>query len=436
MLAAREPGHSQTNAPAAALNGGGITAERVFPALGFTVALCCDCRTGRQGRASMLTADEVLQWAATVCLTGAALGCLYLVFAGFAVLRFRRGEPAATPVAVPVSVLIPLCGSEPGLAERLRALRDQTYGGTSEIICGTLDPHDPAIEVVRRVAAETNDGRLVCHVDPHVAGQNLKVANISNISRHAKHEMLVLIDSDIVVAPDYLSGVVAELQRPGVGAVTCLFYGIRGESLWSRVAAMGVNVHFLPNVIAGLTLGLARPCFGATIALTRDILWRIGGFAAFADQLWDDYAIGDPVRGAGYTVAVAPFAVGHVQTEASARQLAENQVRLGCTIKSIDPLGHAGSIVTYPLPLALAALAFGGGGHALALAMVALACRVGVAWCVEHRYDVRSEGYLLIPLRDLASFAAYIASFFVFTVTWRGQRYRLSDQTLIVDSSS
>ena len=384
----------------------------------------------------MFTGSEVLQAAATVCAAGAALGCLYLVFVGFSVLRFRLGEQALTPVSVPVSVLVPLCGSEPGLAARLRALRDQTYAGATEIICGTLDPHDPAIEVVRQVAAERNDGRLVCHVDPHVAGQNLKVANIANIAKNAKHEMLVLIDSDIVVEPDYLAGVVAELQRPGVGAVTCLFYGIGEGNLWSRLAAMSVNVHFLPNVIGGVTLGLARPCFGATVALTRDILWRIGGFAAFADQLWDDYAIGDAVRGAGYTVAVAPFAVGHVQTEATARHLAENQVRLSCTIKSIDPFGHAGSVITHPLPLALIAFALGGGVDALALAMVALACRVGVSWCVEQRFHVRSQGYVLIPLRDLASFATYVASFFVFTVTWRGQRYRLSDQTLIVDSSS
>ena len=100
----------------------------------------------------MFTGSEVLQAAATVCVAGAALGCLYLVFVGFSVLRFRLGEQALTPVAVPVSVLVPLCGSEPGLAARLRALRDQTYAGATEIICGTLDPHDPAIEVVRQVA--------------------------------------------------------------------------------------------------------------------------------------------------------------------------------------------------------------------------------------------------------------------------------------------
>jgi len=384
----------------------------------------------------MLTTEDVLHGVATICLTGAALGCLYFVFVAFSVLRFRAREQTVAPAPVPVSVLVPLCGSEPGLADRLRALRDQNYPGPFEIICGSLDPDDPAVGIVREVIAETGDGRIVCHVDSHTVGQNLKVANIANIAKHARHEMLVLIDSDIEVGAKYLSGVVAELQRPGVGAVTCLFYGIDQGDIWSRLAAMSANVHFLPNVVAGLALGLARPCFGATIALTRDTLRRIGGFAAFADQLWDDYAIGDAIRAAGYTVAVAPFAVGHVHTEASAQHLAASQVRQVCTVKSIDPAGHAGSIITHPFPLALVAAAFGAGEQAVAVAMIALACRVGVSWCVEQRFDMRSQSYLLLPFRDLASFAAYIASFFVLTVTWRGQRYRLSDQTLIVDSSS
>lgn len=384
----------------------------------------------------MLTTEELLRWAADLCLAGAALGCLYFVFVAASVLRFRARHAAPAAVPVPVSILVPLCGSEPGLADRLRALRDQDYAGQTEIICGTLDPDDPAIEVVRQVAAERNDGSITCHVDSNLAGQNPKVGNFSNIAKHAHHDMLVLIDSDIVVGSGYLSGVVAELQQPSVGAVTCLFYGLDQGDIWSRLAAMSANVHFLPNVIGGLTLGLARPCFGATIALTRDTLRRIGGLSAFVDQLWDDYAIGDAVREAGYTVAVAPFAVGHVHTEASARHLASSQVRQVCTIKSIDPAGHAGSVITHPFPLALVAAALGAGEQALAVAMIALACRVGVSWCVEQRFDMRSQSYLLLPVRELASFAAYVASFFVLTVTWRGQRYRLSDQTLIVDSSS
>jgi ceramide glucosyltransferase len=384
----------------------------------------------------MLIGSEVLRWAADLCLASAVLGCLYFVFVGLSVLRFRMREPVPAAVPVPVSVIVPLCGAEPGLTPRLRALRDQDYAGPIEILCGTLDPDDPAIKVVRQLAAERPDRNLVCHVDANGHGQNLKVANLGNIAKHAKHDTLVLIDSDIVVGPHYLAGVVAELQRPGVGAVTCLYYGIADGSLWSKLGALSASIHFLPNVVGGLTLGLAHPCFGATIALTRDMLRRIGGFAAFADQLWDDYAIGDAVRSTGHDVAVAPFAVGHVYTATSASELLAHKVRQDCTIKSISPLGHTGSIITHPFPLALIAAGLGGGDQALALAAIALACRVGLWWCVEQRFGVRPHHYLLIPVRDLISFTAYVASFFVVTVTWRGQRYRLSDQTLIVDSSS
>jgi ceramide glucosyltransferase len=84
--------------------------------------------------------------------------------------------------------------------------------------------------------------------------------------------------------------------------------------------------------------------------------------------------------------------------------------------------------------LALVAFTLGGGGEALALAITALACRVGLWWCMQQRFGARTNDYVLIPVRELLAFSTYVASFFVASVTWRGQRYRLSDHTLIVDS--
>jgi ceramide glucosyltransferase len=129
---------------------------------------------------------------------------------------------------------------------------------------------------------------------------------------------------------------------------------------------------------------------------------------------------------------VASFAVGHVFQERTARALLASQLRQACTIKGIDPVGHFGSIITHPFALALIALALGGGGEAIALAVAALACRAGLWWCMQRRFGARANDYLLLPVRELLAFATYVASFFVATVTWRGQRYRLSDHTLIV----
>jgi ceramide glucosyltransferase len=168
--------------------------------------------------------------------------------------------------------------------------------------------------------------------------------------------------------------------------------------------------------------------------MSRDMLHRIGGISAFADHLFDDYAIGEAVRATGYSVGVASFAVAHVYQEQTARALFASQLRLACTIKGIDPIGHSGSIITHPFALALLAFLLGGGEQALALAIAALACRVALWWCMQQRFGARTNDYVLIPMRELLAFGFYVASFFVATVSWRGQRYRLSDHSLIVHS--
>jgi ceramide glucosyltransferase len=381
----------------------------------------------------MLNPGEALRWLVDLCMAGAAVGCVYLAATAWLVLRYRAAEGRRTPVPVPVSIVMPLCGKEPGLYERLLALCDQDYPGKIEIVCGTLDPHDCVLDTVAAVKRARPDSDLHWHADPKLHGQSRKVSNLSNIFRHVRYDTLVMIDSDIHVEPDYVSRVVCELQRPGVGAVTCLYAGLDSDTPWSRLSAMTATLHFIPNVIGGLALGLARPCLGPTIAMSREMLKRIGGLAAFTDQLFDDYAIGEAVRATGYTVSVTSFTVGHVYQEQSARALIASQLRQACTIKGIDPIGHVGSIITHPFALALIALALGGGEEALALAIVALACRISLWWCMQQRFGARSNDYLLIPVRELIGFAAYVASFFVGTVTWRGQRYRLSDHTLLVD---
>ena len=141
--------------------------------------------------------------------------------------------------------------------------------------------------------------------------------------------------------------------------MTCLYYGIGGEGLWTRLSALAINAQFLPQAIIAVSLGLAKPCCGATIALRRSMLERIGGFGALADALADDHAIGVAVRSEGYDVVTAPFLVGHSCFEASLLQLIRHQIRVARTIKSIYPIAYAGTIMTHPWPLALLGLLLG-----------------------------------------------------------------------------
>jgi len=380
----------------------------------------------------MPPADDVLRWLAEVFLAIATIGCLYLATTIVVVLRhgLRTSKKALLPE--PVTVLVPLCGPEPGLDARLRGLRRQDYAAPVQIVCGVLSPEDPAVKIVEKVAAEPSPHALDLHVDTEVNGRNLKISNLINMTARARHDTLVMVDSDIEVEPDYLANVVAELQKADVGGVTCLYGGAAKGGLWARLASMEINLHFLPSVVFALTFGLARPCFGSTIAMSRETLRQIGGFQAFVEQLWDDYAIGEAIRGLGRRVAVPSFAVGHVCSEATAGALWARQLRFARTIRSIDPVGYAGGVVTHPFPLAVIAMVCGGGLQAVVVALLAVACRMGLGRAVEKRFGVEPASYWLVPVRECISFAVYAASFFGTSVLWRGRRYRIaSDGTLV-----
>jgi ceramide glucosyltransferase len=387
----------------------------------------------------MITLDQVFRGTVEFCLAGAVFGCLYMALACVLTLRFgqhrREGTRAGhDKVPPPVTLLIPLCGHEPGLASRLRAVCAQAYPAPVQVLCGVSDPGDPAIAVVRALAVELPPGTIDLHLDGRLHGRNLKMSNLMNMMEHARHDVLVMIDSDIEVDSNYLTRVVDELHDPDVGVVTCLYTGVAEGGVWAQLSAMGINLQFLPSAIVAITLGLARPCFGATIAIRRKTLREIGGLGRFADQLWDDYAIGEAVRAAGYQVAVPALALGHVCADASATELHARQLRYARTIGNIEPLGHAGAVITHPFALALLAVPFGGGSTAVVLALVALACRAGLGAAIAYRFGIENR-YRLLPLRDLCAFAAYVMSFFGGTVTWRGQRYQVrSDGTLLQPS--
>jgi len=377
---------------------------------------------------------SIIRWTAELCVAGAVLGCIYALLVSVLVVRYARARNTRRGAAIPVSILKPLHGTEPRLFAQLASFCNQDYGAPIQIVFGTQDPHDPALSVVERLKAALPDKRLDVKIDSREHGSNRKVSNLVNMMPLARHDVLIVADSDIKVGPNYLSQLIAELQTPGVGAVTCLYHGIGGAGIWSRLAASAINTHFIPQVIMALGFRLAQPCFGATIAIRRETLNRIGGFSSFADYLAEDYAMGDSVRALGEKVTVPPFVVGHVCYENDMAELLDQQLRFSRTIRSIDPIGYAGSIITHPLPLALIAALLGGEGT-IPLLVAVLACRGILCLAVERAFGFSGESVWLIPLQDLISFGAYCAAFFGTAVNWHGQRYRLSNGRLVPDQS-
>ncbi|HWM62073.1 MAG TPA: glycosyltransferase, partial [Rhizomicrobium sp.] len=222
----------------------------------------------------------------------AVVGAAYTMLAAALVGRFMQSAENAAAHSPAVTILKPLHQGEPDLSRNLETFFAQDYDGAVQILFGVHDENDPAIAVVRALQARYPHLDTTVVVDTALYGANAKVSNLINMLPAARHDTLVLSDSDIAVGHRWLSQVTAALARPGVGIVTCFYTGEPakdGHKLWSSLAAMSTSYTFLPNAVLGTSLGLAAPCFGSTIALKRQTLDEVGGFAAFADQLADDY---------------------------------------------------------------------------------------------------------------------------------------------------
>ena len=377
---------------------------------------------------------NLLGLAAAAFAVLAVIGSLYALAAAFLVRRFA-GWPKAQATMFPgVSLLKPLHGAEEGLYDNLNSFCRQDYPGLVQVIFGLRDPEDPAVAVVRRLQAELPGADLALVIDAKTTGANGKISNLVNMAPSIRHELVVIADSDIRVEADYLQRLAGAIAQPGVGLVTCLYRGMASGGVWSRLAAMGINYHFLPSVLVGLALGRADPCFGSTMALRRETLARIGGFEAFVNHLADDHAIGAAVRGGAGRILVPRMILGHLCRERSAGEMLRQELRWARTLRLLDPAGFFGSAVTHPLPFALLALALSSGAPwgigALALAVL---CRLLLQSQVDRVIGSIGGGtFWLGPIRDLLSFAVFVASHFTDAVTWRGQRFRVNrDGTLI-----
>lgn len=366
-----------------------------------------------------------------LALCAAAFGCVFMMAAAAFMVSPAPPEPAGSDAPAPaVTILKPLHGDEAGLFENLVSFCDQDYPGTVQIVFGVESPDDPAVAVVERLRAAYPDKPTELVIETRVLGSNPKVANLINMAPRIAHDIVVLADSDIRVRRDYLSRLVRALERRG-GAVRCPYYGIPTGSLWSRLAQLTVDSHFLPGVVVSARLKLSQPSLGSTIALRRQSLSAIGGFEPLADCLADDYVLGELLEQRGERVSVLPFVVGHVCGESSFAELWRHELRWALTIRTINPLGYLGWIVTHAFPLALIAWLLGGGWPALGLALAALACRAALVFATERGYGLPPHPYWLIPVRDLLSFAVFVAGFVARDVSWRGHHYELMSEGIL-----
>lgn len=361
-----------------------------------------------------------------------ALG--YSALALWSARAFRRSAaPSAGEFAPAVSILKPLKGLDPDAYKNLRSHCVQEYP-EYELLFGVNDASDPAAELVRRLMAEFPQRPIRLLVCTNVLGANRKVSNLAEMAQQASFTHLVVNDGDIAVPPDYLRRVMAPFANERTGVVTCVYRGVAGKTLGSKLEALGISTDFIPGVLTARQLEGVRFALGSTMAVRREALAAIGGFEALVDYLADDYELGARVASAGYDVVLSDSVVESHLPDYRFGEFIAHQLRWGRTVRDSRPWGYRLMFLTFALPWAvLTVVAARGAPWSWGLLAAALIMRYAVAYAVGARLlgdPLIARAWWLLPLRDLLAPVLWFASLFGRNITWRGERFIITDRKL------
>lgn len=356
----------------------------------------------------------------SILLAGSLVYCVLVMLAARSYLRVAPPVASARPA---ITVLKPLCGHDEGLEENLRSFFAQDYP-EFEILLGVHRADDPAAAVasalIEEYAGRVN-ARLVVTGESPIP--NAKAFSLNRMVREARHDLLVMSDSDIRCRPDLLKDLVSELEDPQVGLVTCPYLAVAGASLWSRLEAIGMNTELLGGVIVARMIEGMKFALGCTLAVRRSVLEEMGGLAYLQGFLAEDFVIGRRTAELGHRVVLSSSLIQH---RIGSQQMTSNlrhRLRWARSTRRSRPLGYWGQIFTYPLPIALVLLMRW--PAAWPLVVFTLALRTGAALATARfilRDPLFRAQWWLLPLQDILGFLVWMGGFLGDTIVWRDRK--------------
>jgi ceramide glucosyltransferase len=363
----------------------------------------------------------------------------YYVVAIVAAGRFFR-KPAVVAASgshdftPPVSILKPIYGLDREAYENFASFCRQDYPEFEILFC-ISDESDPARAVIEQVIRDFPERAIRLLVGSEPLGASDKVNKLCRMAREARHDVLVISDSDVRVEPGFIRAVSAPFADPRVGGVTCLYRGLTDDSLAANLEALGNSADFAPGVLVAWLFGGMDFMLGAVMATTRRHLAEIGGFESLADYFCDDYELGNRIAARGHRIELSRFPVDIVYPHETLGEAFRHQVRWNLSVRYSRPWGHLGLIFTQGLVWSLVGLflthsdlaAFGFvAGYALLRDDMALSAGArGMSDTLVRRK------LWLLPLRDAFAFVVWLASFFPQRIHWRDRHFYVRNKRLV-----
>jgi len=230
--------------------------------------------------------------------------------------------------------------------------------------------------------------------------------------------------------PDYLKTIVAPLSGAEVGCACTLYKAAGAETWFEKMELLTLNADFMANVIFAHVSGASKFCLGASAALHRSILDRIGGLEALADYLVEDYEMGRRIWKLGKKIAIVPYFVDTTVDLKSPSQWWSHQVYWDQNTRAARPFAFFATAIIRSVPFAVL-YAIARSGDAAGLWTLAGACSLRLATAaailgcgLRDREGLRSLWLLLF--RDISSLATWLMAFLKRTTVWRGTSFFLT----------
>jgi len=349
--------------------------------------------------------------------------------------KTRKVRPPDSAFLPAVSILKPVRGVDREAYENFASFCQLDYP-EYELVFAVGDPDDRVVPLIEKLQQNFPEQQIRLLTGAPRVGTNNKVNKLCQLAREARHEVLVISDSDARVESDYLREMVAPLAKDSVGIVTSLFRGMTAGSVFSVLDALGVPTESAPSALVARKLeGNMKFAFGWSMATTKRHLAEIGGFEAIADYHSDDFELGNRIASKGYRVELMRKWIWMVFPRESWHDFLQHELRWSIGLRNVRRAGYLGLAFTFGLPwAALAAWAARRWEISAAYLAAYLILRLTMAWTsgVWGLGDpVTRRNLLLVPLRDLANFGVWLAAFFSNTIHWRGLVFQVKQGLLI-----
>ena len=348
---------------------------------------------------------------------------IYAVLTLCAAWRYLSVKTPAASSFPPITVMKPLSGLDEGLKDNLRSFFDQDYP-EFEILLAVADGSDPAAAIAREIMKEFPCVASRLEIAGKSPTPNAKVFSLSRMFAKAQHDIVVMADSDTRVGRGFLRTIACEMSDNEVGLVTCPYRAVSGDSIWSRLEALGLNTEFLAGVLVARMLIGMDFALGPVIAVRRGLLDRIGGFGRLQNYLAEDFVMGNLVAASGHRVVLSAYRIEHRIGTQNFRANIEHRLRWARSTRRSRPLGYIGQVFTNPVPLAFLLLLTWPASYPFTLAALifrAVAAGAMTAWVLKKPLPM--SHWLLIPAQDVISSITWLSGFFGRTIKWRGRRY-------------